>query len=129
MGYRQTGSFGDPGAAFVFLIANTNGKSNLQLEFKLQSLDAVAAPARTVTWKVDYATGLNPGLFSTVTTSPATLTTVNGVYANTTVNVNFGSSLNNSSQPIWIRIVTLAPSTGGGNRPSTAVDDVKFSWN
>ncbi len=129
LGYRQTGSFGDPGAAFVFLIANTTGKSNLQLEFKLQSLDAVAAPGRTTTWKVDYATGLNPGLFSTVTTSPATLTTVNGVYANTTVNVNFGSSLNNSSQPIWIRIVTLAPSTGGGNRPSTAVDDVKFSWN
>ncbi|HUM98620.1 MAG TPA: DUF5689 domain-containing protein [Chitinophagaceae bacterium] len=129
LGFRQTGSSGDPGAAFVFLIANTTGKSNLQLEFKLQSLDAVAAPGRTTTWKVDFATGLNPGLFSTVTTSPASLITVNGVYSNATVNVNFGSSLNNSSQPIWIRIVTLNNTIGGGNRPSTAVDDVKFSWN
>lgn len=131
LGYRQTGSFGDPGAAFVFLIKNTSGKSNLQMEFKLQSLDAVAAPGRTTTWKVDYATGANPGLFSTATTSPATLTTVNGTgfFQNQTVTVNFGSTLNNISQPVWIRIVTLNNTTGGGNRPSTGIDDVKFSWN
>ncbi|HMT75969.1 MAG TPA: DUF5689 domain-containing protein [Chitinophagaceae bacterium] len=129
LGYRQTSSFGDPGAAFAFLLANTTGKTNLQLEFKLQSLDAPATAGRTTTWRVDYATGLNPPLFSTVTTSPAPITTVNGTFSNNTVTVNFGSLLNNISQPVWIRIVTLAATTGGGNRPSTGIDDVKFTWN
>lgn len=129
LGYRQTGTFGDPGAAFAFLLANTTGKTNLQLEFKLQSLDAPATLNRTTTWQVDYATGLNPAFFSTVATSPATITTTNGIFLNNTVTVNFGSLLNNINQPVWIRIVTLTGTSGGGNRPSTGVDDVKFSWN
>lgn len=131
LGFRQTGtsgSGGDPGAAFAFMLSNTTGKSNLQLEFKLQSLDGTTV-ARTTTWKVDYGTGLNPAFFSTVTTSPTTLTTTNGTFSNTTVTVNFGSQLNNITQPVWIRIVTLTSTTGGGNRPSTGIDDVKFSWN
>ncbi|MBL7722698.1 MAG: hypothetical protein JNK27_01045 [Chitinophagaceae bacterium] len=129
LGYRQTGTFGDPGAAFAFLLANTTGKTNLQLEFKLQSLDAPATLNRTTTWQVDYATGLNPAFFSTVATSPATITTTNGIFLNNTVTVNFGTLLNNINQPVWIRIVTLTGTSGGGNRPSTGVDDVKFSWN
>lgn len=131
LGFRQTsaaGSGGDPGAAFAFQLANTTGKSNLQLEFKLQSLDAITL-GRTATWRVDYGIGLSPVAFSTVVTSPPTLTTTNGTFLNSTVTVNFGSALNNISQPIWIRIVTLTSTSGGGNRPSTAVDDVKFSWN
>ena len=128
LGMRQTGSVGDPGAAFAFQLANTTGKTNLQLEFKLQSLDAITL-GRTTTWRVDYGVGLSPTAFSTVTTSPASLTITNGTFVNTTVTVNFGSALNNISQPIWIRIVTLTATTGGGNRPSTAIDDVKFSWN
>lgn len=129
LGYRQTGSFGDPGAAFAFLLANTTGKTNLQLEFKLQSLDAPATLNRTTTWQVDYATGLNPAFFSTVATSPAPITTTNGIFLNNTVTVNFGSLLNNINEPVWIRIVTLTGTSGGGNRPSTGIDDVKFSWN
>ena len=131
LGFRQTsaaGSGGDPGAAFAFQLANTTGKSNLQLEFKLQSLDGIAL-ARTTTWRVDYGVGLSPAAFSTVTTSPASLTITNGTFANTTVTVNFGSALNNISQPIWIRIVALTSTSGSGNRPSTGVDDVKFTWN
>lgn len=132
LGVRQTsavGVGGDPGAAFAFQLANTTGKSNVQLEFKLQSLDAPVAAGRTTTWKVDYGVGLSPSAFSTVTTSPATLTTVNGTFLNTTVTVNFGSALNNISQPIWIRIVALTGTSGGGNRPTSAIDDVKFTWN
>jgi hypothetical protein len=132
LGVRQTGtagSGGDPGAAFAFLLSNTTGKSNLQLEFKLQSLDAPVSAGRTTTWRVDYGTGLNPAFFSTVTTSPATLQTINGSFLNNTVTVNFGNLLNNITQPVWIRIVTLSSTTGGGNRPSTGIDDVKFSWN
>jgi hypothetical protein len=132
LGVRQTGtagSGGDPGAAFVFQLANTTGKNNLQLEFKLQSLDGVSPAGRTTTWRVDYGVGLNPAAFSTVTTNPATLTTAFGTFSNATVTVNFGAALNNQSQPVWIRIVTLTPTSGGGNRASTAIDDVKFTWN
>lgn len=132
LGVRQTGTAGtggDPGAAFAFLLANTTGKSNLQMEFKLQSLDATTPAARTTTWRVDYGIGQSPVAFSTVITSPSTLTTAFGTFSNTTVNVSFGSLLNNISQPIWIRIVALNPTTGGGNRPSSAIDDVVFSWN
>jgi len=128
LGLRQTGTVGDPGGAFAFQLANTTGKNNLQMEFKLQSLDATAV-GRTTTWKVDYGIGLSPAAFTTVTTVPATLTTAYGTFANTTVTVNFGTALNNISQPIWIRIVTLTPTTGGGNRASTGIDDVKFTWN
>jgi hypothetical protein len=131
LGFRQTGTIptgGDPGAAFAFQLANTTGKSNLQLEFKLQSLDATAA-GRTTTWRVDYGIGLSPAAFSTVVTAPASLTTAYGTFANTTVNVNFGAALNNISQPVWIRIVALTNTTGGGNRASTGIDDVKFTWN
>jgi hypothetical protein len=78
---------------------------------------------------VDYATGLNPAFFSTVATSPASIQTTNGTFTNTTVTVNFGTLLNNITQPVWIRIVTLTPTTGSNNRPSTGVDDVRFSWN
>ncbi len=129
LGIRQTGTVGDPGGAFVFQLNNTTGKSNLQMEFKLQSLDPTTPAARTTTWRVDYGIGLSPAAFSTVTTSPATLTTTFGVFSNTTVTVNFGSALNNISQPVWIRVVALNPTTGGGNRASSAIDDVKFSWN
>lgn len=132
LGFRQTGTAGtggDPGAAFAFQLANTTGKTNLALEFKLQSLDGTTAVARTTNWKVDYGVGLSPSAFSTVTTVPATLNTVFGVFSNTTVTVNFGSALNNISGPIWIRIVALNGTTGSGSRPSTGIDDVKFTWN
>src|SRR6266700_1172370 len=36
LGVRQTGAFGDPGAAFVFQVANTTGLTSFTLDFKLQ---------------------------------------------------------------------------------------------
>lgn len=132
LGVRQTGTAsvgGDPGAAFAFLLPNTTGKNNVQLEFRLQSLDAPVTAGRTTTWRVDYGFGAAPTSFSTVTTSPVTLTTTLGNFVNNLVTVNFGTALNNINQPVWIRIVTLTGTSGGGSRPSTAIDDVKFSWN
>jgi hypothetical protein len=129
LGFRQTGTAptgGDPGVAFAFKIANTSGKSNLKLDFLLQSLDN--SIGRTTTWTVDYGIGDTPTTFTTVTTSPATLTTA-GTFASTPVTVNFPAALNNQSGTIWVRIVALTATTGSGSRPSTAVDDVKFSWN
>lgn len=127
LGIRQTGTTGyDPGSAYVLLLDNTTGKSNFQLSFALQSLDN--SIGRTTTWVVDYGIGDSPSTFTTVSTTPSTITTSNA-FGSTTVNVNFGSSLNNQSQKVWIRIVTLSATTGSGSRASTGLDDVSLTWN
>ncbi|UYZ63669.1 T9SS-dependent choice-of-anchor J family protein [Hymenobacter weizhouensis] len=123
LGVRQTGSFGDPGAAFVFQAANTTGKTDFKLEFKLQSLDK--ASVRTTTWQVDYATGAAPTAFQIIGSG----TTLGGsTFANNPITVDFGSRLNNSTDPVWIRIVALTASSGSGSRPTTAIDDFSLSW-
>ncbi len=127
LGIRQTSSTGyDPGASYLFRIDNTIGKSNLQLSFLLQSLDN--SIGRTTIWKVQYGFGDNPSTFTDATTAPAAISTT-PTFGSTPVTVNFGSALNNSSQTVWIRIVTLAATTGTGSRPSTAIDDLSLSWN
>lgn len=129
LGIRQTSATGyDPGSAYVLLLENTAGKSNFQLSFLLQSLDATPG-GRTTAWSVDYGIGDTPVSFTAVTTSPSTLTTNLGTFSSTPVTINFGNNLNNLSQKVWIRIVTLAATTGSGNRPSTAIDDLQISWN
>lgn len=126
LGVRQTSSAGyDPGTAFVFEIDNTTGKTNIQLQFLLQSLDA--SVGRTTTWTVDYALGDNPTSF-TAATATGTMTT-SPTFGSNTINVNFGGALDNKSQKVTIRIVTLSSTSGSGSRPSTAIDDFRVSWN
>ena len=98
------------------------------MSFLFQSLDATPG-GRTATWRVEYGLGDNPSSFTTVTTAPATLTTNVGTFSSTPVTVNFGTALNNLSQKVWIRIVTLTATTGSNNRPSTAIDDLQLTWN
>jgi hypothetical protein len=126
LGVKQTGTTGfDPGSAFVFELNNTSGKTNLALNFLLQSLtDGVG---RTTTWQVDYAVADNPASFIPITTSPSNITT-SGAFSNTPVTVNFGNALDNKSSKVWIRIVTLSATTGSGSRASTGIDDVEISW-
>jgi hypothetical protein len=126
IGVRQTGSTGDPGAAFVLHIANTTGLSNLMMTVDLQSLDTTSP--RTATWTVDYATGANPSSF-TPATATGTLTTGGSTFGGNTITVNFGNALDNQSTDVWIRIVTLTNSTGSGNRPTTGIDDLNLTWN
>lgn len=124
LGLRQV-SATDKEVAFVFLLDNTTGKNNFAIEFLLQSLDP--AVTRTVTWSVDYGLGETPTSFTTVATT-GTVTT-GPVFSSNTVTASFGSALNNQSGKVWIRIVALGASTGTGNRPSTAVDNFKITWN
>jgi hypothetical protein len=126
LGVRQVTAT-DQGVAFVFQIPNTIAKTNFALSFKLQSLDNTVG--RTATWVVDYGIGASPSSFTTITTAPAGPLTTGPTFTNTTVTGSFGAALNNSSQPVWIRIVVLTPTTGSGNRPSSAIDDVSISWN
>ncbi|MBC6989720.1 T9SS-dependent choice-of-anchor J family protein [Hymenobacter sp. BT491] len=123
---RQTGTFGDPGAAFVFQLANTTRKSGFKLTFQLQSLDATSP--RTTTWRVDYGIGATPASFTTVTTTPANPTTGGTSFSSTAVTADFGSQLDNVTEPVWIRVVALAASTGSGNRPTSALDDFSLAW-
>ncbi len=129
LGVRQTstnGSGGNPGAAFTLQIANTTDMNTFNLAFKLQSLDS--SSHQMTTWKVQYATGATPTTFTDVTTTPATLTTGNGVWSNTNVTASFGANLDGLAGPVWIRLVALTASTGSGNRASTAIDDFSLTW-
>jgi hypothetical protein len=127
LGIKQTSSTGfDPGTALVFQINNTTGKTNLALSFLLQSLDD--GIGRTTAWQVDYAIGNNPATFIPVATSPSIITT-GPVFGSVPVTVNFGNALDNKSDKIWIRIVTLIATTGSGSRAATGIDDVQISWN
>jgi hypothetical protein len=125
LGVRQTGTVGDPGASFVFKVANTTGRTDFALMFSLQSLDA--ASPRTAAWTVDYGVGTAPTSFTTLATG--TGTTGGTAFSNTPIRVSFGTALDDISGPITIRISTLAATTGSGNRPSSAIDDFQLSWN
>lgn len=114
----------DSGAAFVFHIANTFGGSNFQASFKLQSLDTTSP--RITTWKVQYRIGTT-GSFTDVTPTGTDMTTGGNAFKNTTVNVNFGTAIDNKFN-VYIRIVAIDPSTGSGNRASTGIDDFNLSW-
>ena len=126
LGVRQTGTLGDPGGAFAFQIANTTNFTNFQLSFSLQSLD-ITSP-RITTWLVQYGIGASPTSFITIATSPATTVSGNLAFTNTPVTVDFGTALNNQSENVWIRIVTLSASTGSGNRPTTGIDDFSLTY-
>jgi hypothetical protein len=125
-GIRQTGSVGDPGAAFVVLLNNTTGKSNFQMSFQLQSLDA--SSGRTTPWIVDYGVGDAPTVFTPINTTPASIST-SPTFGGTNVTLNLPTAVNNQNQNVWIRIVSLSATSGGGNRPSSAIDDFQLSWN
>ncbi|MBV8255103.1 MAG: hypothetical protein JO154_21050 [Chitinophaga sp.] len=124
LGVRQTGTF--EAVAYTFEVNDTKGKSNLKMSFSLQSLDATSG--RTTTWYVDYGFGDNPSTFTKATNVTGTLTTGGLAQSNNTINVDFGSALDNQTGKVYIRIITTAATTGTGNRATSAIDDVKFSW-
>jgi hypothetical protein len=128
LGLRQTAGVGDPGGAFVFEINNTEGKTNLSLEFLLQSLDATGTNTRVTTWTVDFGIGDSPENFTSVAATSGTLTTTASSFTSSEIKVDFPASLNNVNAKVWVRIVTLTTTTGGGSRASSAIDDVKFTW-
>jgi hypothetical protein len=118
---RQTAAFGDPGAAFVFQIANTAGFSNLAFSVDLNML---SVQNHSTTWTVDYAVGDSPSSF--------TLLGINidpGVFGTTTQTYSLGADANNQSQNVWIRIVALSASAGtSGSRDTFGIDNFSLSW-
>jgi hypothetical protein len=118
---RQTVSYADPGAAFVFQIENTTGFSNLTFSVDLNMLSV--QPHSTV-WTVDYAVGNSPASFTLLGTYSDT-----GVFGATTQIYSLGADADNQSENVWIRIVALSPATGSsGNRDSFGIDNFSLSW-
>jgi len=129
LGVRQSSTLGDPGAAFVLCIANTQAFQNFQLSFDLQSLDDTNGERQT-TWSVDYGIGDSPSNFSTISTGYTT--GANQVFSNR-ISTTLPASVNNQNQKVWIRIVALSASTNPLNAPnptrtSSAIDNFSLSY-
>jgi hypothetical protein len=120
---RQTGSLGDPGGAFVLKIAETANRKDFVLAVDFLNLD-LSSP-RTTTWTVDYGIGSPPSSFVPVATwvnTPGTFTTFH-------TNITFpNGTIDNSTDNVWIRVVTLSSSAGGGNRETFGMDNFGLTW-
>ena len=117
---RQTGSFGDPGAAFVLQITNTLGLSNLTFSVHLCTL---RTNGYTTIWTNQYAVGNSPSSFTTLGAY-----TNSSAFGTTTQTYNLGADANSTSSNVWIRIVALSPATGSGSRATFGIDDFSLSW-
>ncbi len=118
LGVRQTGSFGDPGAAFTYQFSTT-GETLSAISLDLMILNV---QTRSTTWTIQYGLGAAPTSFvdlgtwadpGTFGTTPLTLT-------------GFGTALDNQAD-VFLRVVALSGSTGSGNRDSVGVDNVVIS--
>lgn len=123
LGIRQTGSFGDPGAAVTFQFADTAGVKDFRLSASLQNLNV---QGRDTTWTVRYAVGSAPTSFTTL----GTYTTGGAFDVNTTAinNVALGADADNQGQNLWIQFAALSTSAGSGSRDVFAVDDVVLTF-
>jgi hypothetical protein len=115
---RPTGAFGDPGASFMFTIANTLNMIGFELSLKHLILDA---QPRVSQYYIQYSTD------GTTWTSIGSFLT-SGSWGATTESYSFGNALDNKSTNVFIRIVSLAQSTESGNRDTYGIDDFELTW-
>ncbi len=114
LGIRQTGAFGDPGAAAGFNFS-TSGLQVTAISFSAQML---SVQPRSTVWQLQYGIGAAPAAWTTIATfaDPA-------AFGATTVNAaGFGTALDNQPN-VWLRVVTLAGTTGSGSRDTFGIDD------
>ena len=141
---RQTANFGNPGAAFIFKIANTTDKTGFSLSFKLQTLDSTKQGITA--WRVDYAVGANPTSFTLAPVTPANFSTGGKpgtpfYVFNRTMTANFGTNLDNKSDivriRVWAPLSTADPSYNtaytllsfNNTTPSmSSIDDWNLTW-
>lgn len=120
---RTTAASGDPGAAFVLEINNTTNLVNFKLDFDIAVL---SVQGRTNIWTVDYGFGSTPTSF-TVADASKNFTAV-GTFGAAHRTISFGGALDNNVGPVWIRIVTLAATTGTSSRPTVGIDNVVLTY-
>lgn len=120
LGLRQTGSGGDPGAAFVVQFQDTLGYTNFHLNLDLLML---SVQGRSTTWTIDYALGAAPTSFTVLGTNGDP-----GVFSATNRTFVFGPALDNQSQPVWIRVVALTATTGANSRDTFGLDNFSLTY-
>ena len=120
LGIRQTAAFGDPGAAFVFQIANTAGCSNLVFHLDLNLL---RTNGYSTTWSIDYAVGNAPAGFTTLGTYSDP-----GIFGTTNESFALGNDADDQTNNVWIRVVALQAATGSGSRYTFGIDNFVFNY-
>lgn len=122
LGVRQTGTFGDPGAAFTLELENTAGLNGFSLSIDMQML---SVQGRSTTWSVQYGLGTAPTSFTTLGTysDPGVFGSATVTYDSTAL-----SGINNQSGEVWFRVVALSAATGADNRDTFAIDDFSLSY-
>ncbi len=124
IGLRQTGTFGDPGAAVDF---NFNASSAIfsgagtALSFSLQML---SVQTRSTTFSIQYGVGVSPSAWTTLGTysDPATFGSTPFTFTGTQLSALSGQS------NAWLRVVALSASTGSGSRDTIGLDDLSFTY-
>jgi hypothetical protein len=113
----------DKGVAFVLKIADTLNRKDFVLGVDFLNLDP--SSTRTATWTVDYGFGTDPSIFVPV----ATFVNPTNGFTSIRTNITFpNGTIDNNAGPVWIRIVVLAPTAGGGNRQTTGIDNFGLTW-
>jgi hypothetical protein len=122
---RQTGASSgfpgsDPGAAFVFQVANTTGFSNLTFSVDLSLLKS---NGYSTTWTIDYAVGSTPAAFTPLDTfsDPGSFGASNRSFA-------LGTDADNQPDNVWIRIAALGAATGSGSRDTFGIDNFILNY-
>jgi hypothetical protein len=119
LGVRPTASSGDPGAAFVLQVMDTLGYQDFAVSFSFHLVDE---EGRQNSWALDYALGTNPSTFTSLHSF------ARDSWGSQLETVALPAGAGNQSEPLWIRLVVLNPSTGTGSRDSVAVDDFRLEY-
>lgn len=121
-GIRQSGTVGDPGAAFTLQIGNTTGLGDFALSVNLEML---SVQTRSTTWTIQYGVGSSPTTFTTLGTYSDP-----GAFGSTPFTLSGAPLLGiaNQSENVWIRLVALTSSTGSGSRDTFAIDDFSLTY-
>jgi len=122
LGIRQTGAFGDPGAAFIFQMPDTIGKFDFHLSMDLMIL---SVQPRSTVWSVQVGFGEAPTEFVSLHTyyDP-------GVFGTTPIHLPLIDQKDPSHRdvPVWFRVVALGASSGSNNRDTFAIDNFSLTW-
>lgn len=124
LGIRQTNSFGDPGASFMWTIDNTLGRENLSIEID----HLILSPQdRSTRWLVQYSVD-GGNTWTTIGQYETPLLASTADWGDSTATYPLGNNAANQSGNLIIRIATLDASIGSGSRDSYAIDNIQLQW-
>ncbi|MFO8039418.1 MAG: calcium-binding protein, partial [Sodalinema sp.] len=124
LGIRQTEDFGDPGAAFVLSLANTEGFQDFQLSLEAQML---SIKKRSTSWTIDYRIGTESDFLPLGTYDDPEEWGVTQLTTGSEL-LDFGDAIDNQSKLVQIRIVALSDSTNSNYRDTVAIDNFSLNY-